>query len=159
MIESKSSKAILPLIEIIISLIIFIIAAIITLQLFFLARFMGDKTKDRARAILEVQNIAEEIKALDSVKVIEDILNSFEDGDIEDIKYINFSEGWIPGGSEFQMAVRINKDDIADRRLYTFDITVYKLEPYPFIDDKYKDMDYKDRPFSETVRVVKFVNK
>lgn len=159
MIESKNSKAILPLIEIIIALIIFVIAALITLQLFFLARFMGNKTKDRARAILEVQNIAEEIKAQDSAVGIEAIISSWEEGEIQDTRYLNFSADWEVGGEDFQMYIKINRENIADRCVYTFDIYVYKFESYPFIDDKYKGMDYRSRPFTEEVHVVKFVKK
>ena len=70
------SKALLPLVEIIISIGIFAIAVVLTLQLFLLAKFLGNKTSDTARAIFEIQNIAENIKLLKTNEEIEDYLKN-----------------------------------------------------------------------------------
>ena len=77
-----SSKSLLPLVEILVAAVIFSIAMLLTLQLFFLARFLGDKTSDTARAIFEVQRVAETIKSISTGDEITEYYNTGLNGGV-----------------------------------------------------------------------------
>jgi len=140
-----SSKSLLPLVEILISIGIFAIAVILTLQLFLLAKFLGDKTSDTAKAIFEIQNIAEDIKLLKTDAEIENyIINGVGNPDINGFYSLYYDGGWrrvdLYSDAVFVMKIgmnKMNKDNYAAGELYNFSLDLYRAEPYPFIDDKH----------------------
>ncbi|GHU36335.1 hypothetical protein FACS1894105_06510 [Clostridia bacterium] len=142
----NGSKALLPLVEIVVSIGIFAIAVVLTLQLFLLARFLGNKTSDTARAIFEIQNVAEEIKTFDSAAQVDEYFAKLpRDGEFSCLYY---DKNWEAAGSasEGGYVLKITRSDeeynVGD--LYNFKLSLYRCEPYPFINDKNveKDPDY-----------------
>jgi len=125
-----SSKSLLPLIEILISIGIFAIAVVLTLQLFLLAKFLGNKTSDTAKAIFEVQNIAENIKTMKTDAEIEDYIKNELNGGI-----VYYDENWNIIESEkesvYSLQITMKMDAYNSGGLYKFQIELYKKEPYP----------------------------
>ncbi|MCL1792910.1 MAG: hypothetical protein FWG34_03485 [Oscillospiraceae bacterium] len=133
----------LPLVEILVSIGIFAIAVVLSLQLFLLAKFLGNKTSDTAKAIFEAQGVAENIKAMRTEAEIEDYFSGelgggavYYDGKWE--KTENAEE------AAYNLKITKEKSGYGSGGLYRFKIEICKTEPYPFIDDKKleKDMDY-----------------
>jgi hypothetical protein len=125
-----SSKSLLPLVEILIAVGIFAVAVVLTLQLFFLASFLGDKTSDTAKAMFEVQLVAENIKSMGSAGEIEEY--------VKDVLY--YDENWnkIPGegGAAFMLRINTEKDEYrSGGLLYKFKLEFYKTSAYPVIDE------------------------
>lgn len=156
-----SSKSLLPLIEILISIGIFAISVVLTLQLFLLARFLGEKTSDTARAIFEVQNIAENIKA---IKTDADMGNYIADELNGGMNYtLYYDYGWNIVGSEdeaeYMMKIDMDVDTYNTGGLYKFKLDMYKIEAYPFIDDKKLENDENYIPLLVSVDASKFIKK
>ena len=142
-----SSKSLLPLVEILVAVAIFAIAVVLTLQLFLLARFLGDKTADTARAIFEVQSVAENIKSSSGAefyKYIRDDLGFA--GSATDLSAeLYYDANWdrMTGGTkddaEYFMKINMAVDNGYDTgSLYTFTIEFFRASTYPFIDDQRK---------------------
>lgn len=150
-----NTKSLLPLVEIIISIGIFAVAVVLTLQLFLLAKFLGDKTSDMARAIFEIQNVAENIKLLKTDEEIENYIKN-DVGNTDENGYYNlyYDGNWqhadLYSDAVFVMKIALNKeDDYTAGDLYNFRLDLYRAEPYPFIDDKYvKNMKNDEEYFS-----------
>jgi len=151
-----SSKALLPLVEILISIGIFAIAVVLTLQLFLLARFLGEKTSDTARAIFEVQNIAETIKTM---KTDTEMQNYFVKDLNGGILYYDFD--WKIVDSEdkanYKMTIDMSIGTYITGGLYKFKLNMYKIEAYPFIDDKKLETDAQYIPLLVSVDESKFI--
>jgi len=136
-----SSKSLLPLVEILISIGIFAVAVVLTLQLFLLARFLGDKTSDTAMAIFEVQNVAESIKSMKTGAELEKYISEDLGAAESDGGYIlYYNSSWdITGDTdEAQYILKISdmgKDAYDSGSLYKFKLDFYKFAAYPFIDN------------------------
>jgi len=133
----------LPLVEILVSIGIFAVAVVLTLQLFLLSKFLGDKTSDVAKAIFEAQGVAENFKAMRTGAEIEDY---FRDGLNGGTVY--YDGGWEKTDSAentaYSLKVTKEMDGYGPGTLYRFKIEICRTEPYPFIDDRKteKDPDY-----------------
>jgi len=152
-----SSKSLLPLVEILISIGIFAIAVILTLQLFLLAKFLGNKTSDTAKAIFEVQNVAETIKTMKTDTEIENYIKNELNGDI-----VYYDENWniiaSADDAAYNLKITMEIDDTYNSgNLYKFKLDLYKTDPYAFIDDKKieKNKDYK--PMLVSIDANKFI--
>ena len=153
-----SSKSLLPLVEILVSIGIFAIAVILTLQLFFLAKFLGDKTSDSAKAVFEAQNIAESIKAMKTAAEIENyIKNDLKGGGIYYDSEWEKTESLDDAAYSLSIAWELAEHDFGG--LYKFQIAFSKMEPYPFIDDKKVEKDEKYIPLLASIEASKFVLK
>ena len=155
---NNERKALLPLIEILISTGIFAIAVILTLQVFMLAKFVGIRTSDTADAILKVQHVAETIKSCRSNEEMGDFLDSLEQSmqiyyDVHWEQTHNFNEA-VYFIQIYDKSSDINKAG----SFYESEINLYRIEPYPFVNDKavQEDPDYK--PLLASVSVAKFIN-
>ena len=154
---NNERKSLLPIIEILISTGIFAIAVIWTLQIFMLAKFLGIRTSDTADAILKVQYVAETIKSCRSDEEIGEFLDSLEQN-----MQIYYDRNW-ERTRDFNKAVYFiqiygGSDNLgAVSSFYKNTISLYKIEPYPFINDKLvrEDPDYK--PLLATISVAKFI--
>jgi len=154
-----SSKSLLPLVEILISIGIFAIAVILTLQLFLLASFLGTKTSDTAKAIFEVQNVAENIKTMKTDAEMDNYINNELNGGV-----IYYDKDWNNVGigeneAKYILKITQEKDEYSSGGLYRFSIELYKTEPYPFIDDKKSEKDENYIPVLVTVEASKFILK
>ena len=151
---NNERKALLPLIEILISTGIFAIAVILTLQIFMLAKFLGIRTSDTADAILKVQHVAETIKSCGSDEEMGDFL-----GSLEQSMQIYYDVNWerTHDLNEAVYFIQIYDRNSAGS-LYESEINLYRLEPYPFVNDKavQENPDYK--PLLASVSVAKFIN-
>ena len=159
-----SSKSLLPLAEIIISIGIFAVAVVLTLQIFFLAKFLGDKTSDTARAIFEIQNVAENIKLLKSDAEIKNYMeNDIGNADETGLYNIYYDGAWERVGSSsdavFVMKIDMNEDDCTAGAVYNFNLDLYKSEPYPFINDKNVKADENYKPLLVSVNTSCFVTE
>jgi len=157
-----SSKSLLPLVEIIISIGIFAIAVVLTLQLFLLAKFLGDKTSDTARAIFEIQNVAENIKLLKTDAEIENYIKTDVGNPDENGLYnLYYDDGWkrvdLYSNAVFVMKIDMNKDSYGAGDLYNFNLDLYKSEPYPFINDKDVKNDTDYFPLLASVNTSNFI--
>ena len=160
-----SSKALLPLVEILISIGIFAIAVILTLQLFLLARFLGDKTSDTARAIFEVQNVAENVKTMKTNAEMLDYIESELSGshaEADAYYYLYYDNDWNiidikTDEAVFMMKINIQKDEYNSGGLYRFNLDFYKIKPYPFINDKNIKKDKDFIPLLASVNANKFI--
>jgi hypothetical protein len=165
---NNERKALLPLIEILISTGIFAIAVILTLQIFMLARFLGNRTSDMADAILKVQYVAETIKAFQSVDEIDKF---FENETIQTTGAINTRLS-LSGATIYNIYYDINwrQADSADGAVfvteiyielqgsvYLYSIDLYKIEPYPFINDRIVQEDPQFRPLLASINAGKFI--
>ena len=152
-----NSKSLLPLVEILISIGIFAIAVILTLQLFLLAKFLGNKTSDTAKAIFEIQNVAENIKTMETDAEIENYIQSEITNDV-----IYYDKDWnIVGSIEkatYNLKVDMEIDDTySSGNLYKFKLDLYKIEPYPFIDEKKVEKDGDYIPLLVSIEANKFI--
>jgi hypothetical protein len=164
-----SSKSLLPLVEILISIGIFSIAVVLTLQLFLLARFLGEKTSDTARAIFEVQNIAETIKTIKTDAEMENYITEELNGSItgageQNMYYTLFYDfEWNRAGSEaeaeYTMKIDMSRDTYNTGGLYKFKLSMYRIEAYPFIDDVKVENDENYTPLLISVDASKFIKK
>jgi len=153
-----SSKSLLPLVEILISIGIFAIAVVLTLQLFLLAKFLGNKTADTARAIFEIQNVAENIKTMKTEAEMEKYIINDLNG------YILYYDGnWnsVSGEKEavFVLKIDMNKVEYDSGGLYNFVLDLYKTDSYPFIDEKKLEKDENYIPLLASVNASKFILK
>ena len=152
-----NSKSMLPLVEILISIAIFAVAVVLTLQLFLLAKFLGDKTSDVAKAIFEAQSVAETIKAMQTEAEIEDYFDNELNGGT-----VYYNGVWEKTGSAdlavYNLKITKEKDDYKFGGLYKFKIEIYKIEPYPFIDDKKLENDLDYIPALVSVEAGKFLS-
>ena len=168
---NNQKKALLPLLEILISTGIFAVAVILTLQMFMLARFLGNRTSDTADAILKVQNVAETLKSFRSG---DDIYNFLENetvmtGKTESIfsSYVEiaynifYDINWRQVGSAdeavYIIYVRPERQEQYAGILYMFDISLYKAEAYPFINDRIVEQDPQYKPLLAAISVGKFI--
>ena len=153
-----NSKSLLPLVEILISTGIFAIAVVLTLQLFLLAKFLGNKTSDVARAIFEAQNVAESIKAMKTEAEIEDYIKGELKGGA-----VFYDGKWAVTQDESGAAysLSITKEPVGNEfgTLYKFKIDIRKTEPYPFIDDKKLEKDETYVPVLVSIDAGKFITK
>ena len=154
---SSGSKSLLPLVEILISIGIFAIAVILTLQLFLLAKFLGDKTSDTAKAIFETQTVAETIKTMKTDADMEDYIQNGLNGGI-----VYYDEEWNIVGSKdeaaYNLIISLETDDTySSGNLYKFKLDMYKIEPYPFIDDKKVERDENYIPVLVSIDASKFI--
>jgi hypothetical protein len=147
-----SSKSLLPLVEIIVAVGIFAIAVVLTLQLFLLAKFLGDKTSDTAKAMFEVQQIAENIKGLNS----RDEINDY----VKDVLY--YDAGWNYTGdeskAEFILKIDTGVDEYETGSLYKFRLDFYKAGAYPFIEDKKLEENKDYIPLLVSIDANKFIS-
>jgi len=158
-----SSKSLLPLVEILISIGIFAIAVVLTLQLFLLARFLGDKTSDTAKAIFEVQNVAENIKTFKTSGDAEIYINDNFKAGTKSMYSLYYDEEWnltdTIEKASFVMEINMNKDEYNSGELYNFKLEFYKTEPYPFIDDKKTEVNKEYIPLLASADASKFILK
>jgi hypothetical protein len=163
--DQGSSKSLLPLVEILIAIGIFAIAVVLTLQLFLLASFLGHKTADTARAIFEVQTVAENIKSMKTDAEIENYIKTDLGGDVSDkAKYIlYYDEEWhIMNGANdatYMLKVDMSKVTYSSGGLYNFALDLYKIKAYPFIDDKKLEKDETYIPLLVSINASKFIVK
>jgi hypothetical protein len=177
-------KSLLPLIEILISVGIFAVAVILTLQIFMLARFLGFRTSDTADAILEVQRIAETIKSFQSgdeissffaneavnpgIEIVVDsgALFSAYSGAMQEYElsvWNKFYDGNWQRTDDLDEAVYIADIIMAEADeyagvLYLFEIRLSKIEPYPFINDRIVEQNPQFRPQLASISAGKFIN-
>jgi len=159
-------KSLLPLIEILISTGIFAIAVILTLQIFMLAKFLGNRTSDTADAILKVQHVAETLKSFESE---DDIIYFIKN---ETIQTINTSNPQLYGEiiSNIYYDKNWQQTDNADEAVYIteiymdkqggvylYSVNLYKIEPYPFINDRLVQKDPQYRPLLASINAGKFI--
>jgi len=162
-----NSKSLLPLVEILISIGIFAVAVVLTLKLFLLASFLGHKTSDTARAIFEVQNIAETIKTIKTgVDMDEYFINELNGNNKQGNIY--YDNEWNPIDITDENAVKeavynLKIDEFTDEGnsgiLYTFKLELFKTAPYPFIDDIRLKNDANYIPVLVAVEASKFIIK
>jgi len=157
-----SSKSLLPLVEIIVSIGIFSVAIVLTLHLFLLAKFLGDKTSDTARAIFEIQNVAESIKLLKSDAEIKDYMENGVGNTDENGLYNLYYDGeWkrvdFASNAVFVMKIDVSEDNYSAGEVYNFNLDLYKSEPYPFINDKNVKADENYKPLLASVNTSNFV--
>ena len=158
-----SSKSLLPLVEIIVSIGIFSVAIVLTLHLFLLAKFLGDKTSDTARAIFEIQNVAENIKLLKTDGEIKDYIeNGVGNADGNGTYNLYYDEKWrradSPSDAVFVMKIAENTDkNYAVGEVCSFSLDIYKSEPYPFINDKNIKADKNYKPLLASVTTSNFI--
>jgi hypothetical protein len=157
------SKSLLPLIEILISTGIFAIAVVLTLQIFMLSKFLGYQTSDTADAILKVQHIAETIKSFQSSSEIDDFLenDTVKGKEAEDFYHVYYDVNWNQTDN-FEEAVYITDIYIEDKSageagtMYKYSISLYKIEAYPFINDRHTEANPNYRPLLASVNSGKF---
>jgi len=131
--NKESSKSLLPLVEILIAVGIFAVAVGLTLQLFLFAKFLGEKTSDTAKAVFEVQNVAENIKMMKTAEEIENYISGELGGGL-----LYYDNKWNSAGEEkSSYSLKISKiEPYGADGVYKLGIALTKKEPYPFIDDK-----------------------
>ncbi|MCL2099665.1 MAG: hypothetical protein FWH24_04430 [Oscillospiraceae bacterium] len=152
-------KSLLPLIEIIISAGIFAIAAVLTLQMFMTARFLGYRTSDTADAVLKVQHIAETIKSFENSGEIS--------GFLEENTRVYYDADWqrTENADEAVYTAEINTEALIFEENYEGSlyigctISLYKITPYPFINDKTVQSNPDYRPLLASVNAGKFVKE
>jgi len=160
-----NSKSLLPLVEILISIGIFAVAVVLTLQLFLLASFLGDKTSDTAMAIFEVQNVAETIKSMQSVAELEKYMSGeLNASDSYDGCIIYYDSNWSITASAdsafFMMKITDRgREDYYSGSLYKFTLDFYRAEAYPFIDERKLSEDKTYIPLLVSVDANKFIKK
>ena len=164
-----SSKSLLPLVEILISVGIFAIAVVLTLQLFLLAGFLGHKTADTARAIFEVQNVAENIKSMKTDAEMESFIKNEIGGELpEDMSVhtnyvIYYDADWNnaggAGGATYMLRIAMDKTAYNSGGLYNFILNLYKIDAYPFIDDKKIEKNKDYIPELVSINACKFIVK
>ena len=71
---SNNSKSLLPLIEIIISVLIFAIASMLSLNIFLLSRDVGIKATDTSVALFQAQSVVETLKGCDTSEQMRDAI-------------------------------------------------------------------------------------
>jgi len=150
-----NSKSLLPLVEILISVGIFAIAVMLTLELFLLASFLGTKTSDTAKAIFEVQNVAENIKTIKTDAEMEKYINDELNGGI-----VYYDVDWNIVDNQdkavYNLTIKMDVDAYSSGGLYKFNIELSKITKYPFIDEN-KDENYI--PVLVNVDASKFILK
>jgi len=162
-----SSKSLLPLVEILISVGIFAIAVVLTLKLFLLASFLGHKTADTARAIFEVQNIAENIKSMKTDAEIENFIKNEIGGempnDAEHIIYVIYYDAdWnvaVEKGATYNLRIDLMKQTFSASSMYYFTLDLYKNDAYAFIDDKKTEKNKDYTPLLVSINASKFIVK
>ncbi len=155
-----SKRTLLTLIEIIISICIFAIATVLTLQLFLYARFLTDKTSDTAAAIFEIQNIAEEVKLLSTVKEAQYFMEEDLSASNDSFVTLYYDKDWkrtIAAEGLYFMNITIERTEYKRGDLYGFNLDLYKKEPYPFIDNKHTEKDEDYIPHLASITANKFV--
>ena len=157
-----SSKSLLPLVEILIAIGIFAIAVVLTLQLFLLASFLGHKTEDTARAIFEVQTVAENIKSIKTDAEMDKYLKG--ELKLDDNMTLYYDKEWnmISGADNAVYKLKIDmsiSDDYKSGSLYDFKLELHKIEAYPFIDKKKLEKDEEYKPLLVSVNASKFIVK
>ena len=163
--NNGSSKSLLPLVEILISIGIFAVAVVLTLQLFLLASFLGDKTSDTAMAIFEVQNVAETIKSVKSGAELEQYISEILGAAESPGGYtVYYDESWniigAAGDAEFMMKItNEGVDEYGSGSLYKFTLDFYRSAAYPFIDDNKLEDDKAYIPRLVSVEANKFIKK
>ena len=154
---NNERKALLPLIEILISTGIFAIAVVLTLQIFMLAKFLGDRNSDTADAILKVQYIAETIKAAKADEDMSAYLSNFES--YVHLYYdINWNQTHNIDTAVYIIVLNSDKQEQGTGYLYEYDINLYKIEPYPFINDRIVRENPDYRPLLASITAAKFIN-
>ena len=168
---NESSKSLLPLVEILISIGIFAIAVVLTLQLFLLSSFLGHKTADTARAIFEVQNIAENIKSIKTEAEMEDYIKTdLNGGIIEEFDdnmnmyySVYYDGGWnvtgSPDDAAYHLRIDMSRVTYSSGNLYNFVLELYKTDAYPFIDDKKVEQNENYIPMLVSIDASKFIIK
>ena len=146
----------LPLVEILISVGIFAVAVVLTLQLFLLSSFLGHRTSDVAKAIFEAQNVAEHIKSVRTGAEMEAYFENDLNGGViyYDGEWEKISEA---GGAVYRLEIKMNKTGQNSGSLYNFALELYKTEPYPFIDEKKLEKDKGYIPMLVSFDASKFV--
>lgn len=153
-----NSKSMLPLVEILVSIGIFAVAVVLSLQLFLLAKFLGDKTSDVAKAIFEAQSIAENIKTMRTEAEMENYFKSELNGG--DVYY---DGGWEKTekaeNGAYSLKITKEKNEYGSGALYKFKIDIYRTDPYPFIDEKKLEKEPNYIPALASFEAGKFVLK
>jgi len=152
-----NSKSLLPLVEILISVGIFALSVILTLQIFLLAKFLGDKTSDVAMAMFEAQNVAESIKSTKTGENIDEYINTELNGGV-----LYYDDKWQTTDDAEKAAYSLVVTKQASEEnsfgiLYKFTIELSKLAPYPFIDDKKLEKDESYLPVLVSIDSAKFI--
>jgi len=159
-----SSKSLLPLVEILVAIGIFAVAVGLTLQLFLLASFLGHKTADTAKAIFEVQTVAENIKSIKTEENLQKYLK--EDLKLDETMTLYYDENWEKTGDRdkavYKLEIKMETAAYGSGGLYNFVLDFYKIKPYPFIDDKKLEKLEKDEeyhPLLASVNASKFITE
>ena len=164
---NNERKSLLPLIEILISTGIFAIAVILTLQMFMLARFLGIRTSDTADAILKVQHVAETVKSFESEDEIYDFLKNHAYIDNFFSSYealafgiyydINWEQTDNKDEAVYVTNIYMDRNEEYAGNLYNYYIDLYKLEPYPFINDRAVKENPDYMPLLASIKAGKFI--
>ena len=157
-----SSKSLLPLVEILIAIGIFAIAVVLTLKLFLLASFLGHKTADTAKAIFEVQTVAEKIKSMNTNDKLMDYLNN-ELKLLDNNMTLYYNEDWEKTSNKdeavYMMKVAVHTAPYLSGVYYYVMLDFYKTDAYPFIDEKKSEKDKDYIPLLASVSASKFIVK
>lgn len=128
------------LVEIILSVLIFAIAGVISLNCFFIARFTQIKSNDKIIAGNLIQSDIEIIKSLGSSYEAEEfLLDNFQllknEGDVR--TYANFyDKGWkLSNETDKEYLITVNiSDEFSDNGTLTdIELAAKRIKPYPFI--------------------------
>jgi len=153
---NNERKALLPLIEILISTGIFAIAVILTLQIFMLARFLGIRTSDTADAILKVQYVAETIKSTQTNEEMGEFLDT-----LEQYMQIYYDINWerTHDWNKAVYFIQIYGSSVGEDAgaFYESEISLYRIEPYPFINDRIVQENPDYMPLLASINVGKFI--
>ena len=128
------------LVEIILSVLIFAIAGVISLNCFFMARFTQVKANDKVTAGNLIQSDIETIKSLESSAEVTDfLLNNFQILKNENnvSTYVNFyDKDWNlceEGNNEYLVMISISDEFTANGTLTDIELVAERIKPYPFI--------------------------
>lgn len=128
------------LVEIILSLLIFAIAGVISLNCFFIARFTQIKANDKVIAGNLIQSDIEIIKSFNSFDEAQDFLNNnFQllKNETSSNTYVNFyNKDWEisnDDNKEYFIAVTISDGFANNGRLMDIGLAAERIRPYPFI--------------------------
>ncbi len=135
------------LVEIILSVLIFAIAGVIMLNCFAIAKFTQQKSNDKTNASVLVQSSFEYIKSANSYEEMKQIIEetysneTYTEKNYETIYTIYYDNNFNECVKENQKFVmNINIENIANTygELYDMDISMEKIEKYPFIKNEDK---------------------
>ncbi|MDD2494826.1 MAG: hypothetical protein PHE29_06490 [Tissierellia bacterium] len=127
------------LLEIILSILIFVICSVIVINCFIIARYTQIKANDKTIGIMKVQTTLEYIRSSRNIdEVNEYMIKEFQEVYYDNNIYINYyDKNWnICDKSEKEYIIKIKLENISIKsgKLINIQASAQKIKPYPLVD-------------------------